>query len=236
MTKSIEVEKSSEEFWQQYYAGLIGGDSELVEQPSPFATWVLPRLKEHQTRSEAPSLLEIGCGNGRDAVFFAKCGIQVTATDRCPEAIKLTASKLPVGSCAEVATAGTLPDKIVDYAFVRFVLHSMNEREQGKLLGWVRAHVRRALFIETRSVKDPRCGRGTLVEKNAYIDTHYRRFMSIEDLERAAHVASLDVRYCDEGSSGSGSDGAVVIRAELYPLATMMPTIASDKVRGMTDK
>ena len=32
-------------------------------------------------------MLEIGCGNGRDAIYFSSNGINVTAIDRCPVAI-----------------------------------------------------------------------------------------------------------------------------------------------------
>jgi SAM-dependent methyltransferase len=212
------VEVSSEAFWEHYYAGLISGDSELVEQPSPFAEWVLPRVKACDTENGvAPTLLEVGCGNGRDAIYFARCGVAVTATDRCPEAIKLTGSRLPEGSRAEVASASELPVGKVNFAFARFVLHALDVAQQAKVLNWVAENVTHAFFVETRSTNDPRCGKGVAVGDNAFVDTHYRRFMSIDDLKHAAYAANLDVSFVEEASSGSGKDGAMVIRAALTP-------------------
>ena len=204
--------RASEDFWKQYYGGITQGDSPLVEEPSPFAQWVLAQVSKFDAGA---SILEVGCGNGRDSVFFARSGLRVTATDCCPQAVKLTERKLPAGSCALVAEAGALPPDVVDFAYARFVLHSMDEIEQEKLLKWVQTHVRQAFYIETRSVNDPRCGKGEKVGENAYIDTHYRRFMSLEDLRKAAMDASLAIKYGKEEPSGSGKDGAVVIRAEI---------------------
>ena len=129
--------------------------------------------------------------------------------------MKLTASKLPVGSHALEAKAGDLPNLTFDFAYARFVLHSMDEIEQEKLMKWIKLHVRKSFFIETRSVNDPRCGKGEKVGVNAYIDTHYRRFMSLQDLRKAVMDASLSIKYEGEEPSGSGNDGAVVIRAEI---------------------
>ena len=78
------IQHDREEFWQQYYAGKIPGDSELVDQPSPFAKEVSGYLES------GCSLLEIGCGNGRDSCFFALSGVVVVATDICEAAISLT--------------------------------------------------------------------------------------------------------------------------------------------------
>ena len=217
MNESNKNLKNQVAFWQQYYAGAIHGDCELVDKPSPFAEWVRLRMEEDNPEDAHLSLLEVGCGNGRDAVYFARSGIKVIATDCCPQAVHLTTEKLPEGSRAEVACAGGLPNEFVDYAYARFVLHSMDESEQEYLLNWIKIHVRKSFYIETRSVHDPRCGKGTLVGANAFVDTHYRRFMSTTDLNVAASKALLQVVYCTEVPSGSGTDGAVVLRAELKP-------------------
>ncbi len=43
-------------------------------------------------RKDTISLLELGCGNGRDALFFAKNKIQTTAIDQVSEEISYLAS------------------------------------------------------------------------------------------------------------------------------------------------
>ena len=60
-------------YWREHYAKSAG----KLLPPSPFAQRVLSRLqpKAHQR------ILEIGCGSGRDARFFASHQLDVTALD-----------------------------------------------------------------------------------------------------------------------------------------------------------
>lgn len=203
--------KNREDFWAQYYAGKIQGDSELVELPSPFAVEVLAKL------DSGCSLLDIGCGNGRDSSYFASNNVVVVATDICEIAVDLTANRLPKNGCkAMVASAKDLPDDInVDYAYARFVLHALTEDEQSSLFAWLKTHVKKKIFIETRSVNDPRCGKGMNVGFNAFVDTHYRRFMSPVDLQTAATEVGIRVEKVEDTIPGSGNDGARVVRATL---------------------
>ena len=196
-------------FWEQYYSGLIDGDTTLVEAPSPFAVEVSSKIPTGST------LLDFGCGNGRDSCFFASQGLVIIATDICTKAVELTASKLPLPSSAIVADGSSLPETTVDYAYLRFVLHALTETEQDIVFRWMRKYVRKQVFIETRSTKDPRCGQGKLVGRNEYIDTHYRRFLSTEDLVAAASRVGFSTCEVVETSPGSGNDGAQVLRAIL---------------------
>jgi len=68
--------------WNQRYAGPAG--SELPSEPSDFADWVQPQLTP-----QLP-LLDLGCGHGRDTVWFARQGVAVTGLDYSPEALKRT--------------------------------------------------------------------------------------------------------------------------------------------------
>lgn len=52
-----------------------------------FRTRILSSIKPGQ------NLIEIGCGTGTDAVFLAKEGIHITATDISPNMLKITAEK-----------------------------------------------------------------------------------------------------------------------------------------------
>lgn len=201
--------QSTRTFWHEYYGGQISGDNVLEEQPSPFALAVRSKLTEGST------LLEIGCGNGRDSCYFAASGISVIATDICETAVKLTAKKLPPTSVAMAADSTGLPDVDVDYAYARFVLHALTVEEQGRMLAWMKKHVRRMIFIETRSLNDPRCGKGKKVGTHAYVDTHYRRFMSVDELESAAARAGFENCEIEETDPGSGNDGARVLRATI---------------------
>ena len=58
-------------YWNKYYSKKLG-----VQEPSSFAVYVLKMM------SDGDSILELGCGNGRDSFFFAEHGIQVFALDQ----------------------------------------------------------------------------------------------------------------------------------------------------------
>jgi cyclopropane fatty-acyl-phospholipid synthase-like methyltransferase len=64
-------------YWENYYKSAL-----ITDNPSPFAKWVL----RNQLR-ENMDLIELGCGNGRDSLFFAKNGVRVLAVDQCAEEI-----------------------------------------------------------------------------------------------------------------------------------------------------
>jgi len=206
------VDTNRESFWLQYYSGSISGDTALEEAPSPFAIEVNPKLVPNRT------LLEIGCGNGRDSCLFASNKLTVCATDICKAGVEITKRKLPAPSCALVAGVRGLPESSVDYAYARFVLHALTEEEQHDLFSWIKRNVKHNFFIETRSLKDARFGKGTEVSRNAFVDSHYRRFMSADDLIQAAARAGLAVEDVIETTPGSGSDGACVLRATIAPL------------------
>ena len=60
-------------YWDRLYEGAYG--YQISNDPSPFAEWVLPQLTSGQP------LLDVGCGNGRDTMWFAANGIPTTGLD-----------------------------------------------------------------------------------------------------------------------------------------------------------
>jgi len=59
--------------WDEWFSG--EGGSDPSPPPSGFAQWVRPQL------DPARQLLDVGCGNGRDAVWFAGDGLDVVGLD-----------------------------------------------------------------------------------------------------------------------------------------------------------
>lgn len=63
--------------WQTFYSGSTA--AQVPTKPSAFARWVQGQLKERGLAEG--TLVDVGAGNGRDAVFFAKRGYDVHAYD-----------------------------------------------------------------------------------------------------------------------------------------------------------
>ena len=66
--------RAERDLWAQFYARR--GD-QVPTQPSAFASWV-----EQQT--SATRVIDVGCGNGRDALYFARAGRSVLGLDAVP--------------------------------------------------------------------------------------------------------------------------------------------------------
>jgi hypothetical protein len=82
-------------FWSAFYEGSKA--SRVPEEPSRFAHWVAERLEP------GSRVIELGAGTGRDAVWLAQQGLQVTASDYSGAAqriirrkVKATGVQVPV--------------------------------------------------------------------------------------------------------------------------------------------
>ena len=80
-------------FWEQFYAD----KADAIAQPSPFATWCL----EEQFAPET-TLLELGCGNGRDSFAFLQAGHSVIAVDGCAPAIEKNTARENSGAVSHL--------------------------------------------------------------------------------------------------------------------------------------
>ncbi|EEO25453.1 adenylyl-sulfate kinase [Helicobacter winghamensis] len=70
-------ETSDKGYWHQFYANHM-----QIGQESYFAKFCMKYFKSGQ------SLIELGCGNGRDSLYFAKNGLDVLGVDQCDNVIE----------------------------------------------------------------------------------------------------------------------------------------------------
>ena len=196
-------------YWNQYYKNQI-----CATQPSPFAEYVGTLVEPGRT------LLELGCGNGRDAAYFANQGLRVKAIDMSQEAISQLREKNIENAeflCGDFVNSEIHAPESYDYAYSRFTIHSISRNQEQILL----KNVFRGLqgggkfFIEVRGIHDPICGKGQLVERNAYFyDNHYRRFIVLDELVGSLVRNGFRVEYAEErtGFAPYGNDDPPVIR------------------------
>ncbi len=110
--------------WEDAYAN--GPPHWAVDlTPSLFAQEFVTEMADRKMKS----VLEIGCGNGRDSIFFARAGLDVTAIDVAEGAVKLAkenAEEAEVEIDFHVGNAESLPfeDKQFGAMFSLSVLHA----------------------------------------------------------------------------------------------------------------
>ncbi len=197
------------DYWNQYYKNDV-----CSKQPSPFAQYVATLIEPGRR------LVELGCGNGRDAVYLAAQGLKVTALDLSSVTIEhLREQNIPNAEfiCEDFINSDIHRPNGYDYAYSRFTMHSINKNQEQLLLQRVYASLRPGgkLFIEVRSVKDPLFGKGRQLEHNAFFyDNHYRRFIVLEELVAELEECGFLVEYAKDskGFAPYGNEDPSVIR------------------------
>jgi|TARA_B100001750_G_scaffold233214_1_gene233162 SAM-dependent methyltransferase len=195
--------------WDQYYK-----KDNVPAFPSSFAEYVANKLINQQT------ILEVGCGNGRDAIFLASQGHLVTGLDRSGEAIELCKKlysddslKFFFGTITDIAK---INKKKYDLIYSRFVIHAMSLNEEIKTLNMSHKLLSKdgQLFIECRSIKDPLSCKGDILSNTERIEGHYRRFIILEEFkERLVKVGFKIIKTIESnGLAKFGKDDPVVIR------------------------
>ena len=195
--------------WDQYYK-----KDNVPAFPSPFAEYVANKLINQQT------ILEVGCGNGRDAIFLASQGHLVTGLDRSGEAIELCNKlysqepiKFVFGTITNLAKTS---NKKFDLIYSRFVIHTMPLNEEIEMLkiSYKLLKNNGRFFIECRSINDPLSQKGEKLSQTERIDGHYRRFIILEEFkQRLVHIGFKVIETIESNDLAKlGEEDPVVIR------------------------
>jgi SAM-dependent methyltransferase len=170
-----------ESYWNGYYRS-----GSVPELPSQFALFVANELASGSL-PEVAAVLDIGCGNGRDGVFFANLGHAVGGTDRSEDAIAACSARLaamPRSSPAKVlfhvgcaesgaieALAEHFPGPLLVYS--RFFFHAVDDAAEALILARIGGLLKErggALAAEFRTVQDEDGPRETGAHYRRYID------------------------------------------------------------------
>lgn len=209
------VEKSSDfdrdtQYWNTFYE-----DKPDIGNPSLFARELGSRLKKSCT------ILDLGCGNGRDSIYFHQLGLNVTAIDASDVAIKMLQEEYGDGNmcfiCDDFVCSSMIYAGQYDYCYSRFSLHAINEEQENEVILNVYKVLKDGgnFFVEVRSVNDELYGKGKKVGKHSYIyNGHFRRFVVLEELEKKMVLAGFKIVYAEEqtGFAPYGESDPPIIR------------------------
>lgn len=138
----------NKEFWTTYYK-----DNKETE-PSTFAQYVLPLVKG--------TLVDIGCGDGRDLYYFIKNEVSAHGVDASNEDVSIIRQNIMT-----YIKQNPSPDNV----YARFFWHAIEREEQLAILDWCQG----TIFIEARTKKDK--------PKNV-IGKHKRNLVDTEKLKK----------------------------------------------------
>jgi SAM-dependent methyltransferase len=181
-------------YWDQYYSTHRTAGRRL---PSQFATFVAGELdRPHR-------VIELGCGDGRDAMFFATYGHEVIGVDASPYAVEACRSVadslgLPATFIASRIDSPELAARVRGDAgprvvYARFFLHAITEPEEERLLDLAQALTDPGdlLAVEYRTIRDQIGAKET--------QTHFRRFVLPATFQARALGRGFEVTYAVEG-------------------------------------
>lgn len=216
MDATVPIDQTDQRtYWNRFY-GRSGQAGAIW--PSQFAAFVLGEIDRQG------DLIDIGCGTGRDAQFFASHGLNVVGVDASESAVAICRSiqrDLSVKNLNFVHASVDDPDLLSQVSqhrsggtltvYARFFLHAITEEQQEKFLTFAEAICQHGgnLAAEFRTVRDAAHEKVT--------PAHYRRFIEpITFLEKSRqHGFRTDYFVEGFGFAKYGADDAHVARCIL---------------------
>ena len=185
--------KQNQDYWNEFYKNL---EIELTI-PSQFAAFI---AIEYLGKIDA--IIDMGCGNGRDSIFFSSLGFEVVGVDSSGEAIEYIKKKIPkkiflTSDISDRKLAILLKNSLKSInsrlIYSRFFLHAISDNQE--LDFWNLANIfcqkKDIVALEFRTIKDK--------ELEKVTTKHYRRFVDPVQLEKRAANAGFVCVYKVEG-------------------------------------
>ncbi len=198
-------------YWEEYYKNQSPGN-----YPSDFAKYCsnIYKLNDHGT------IYDIGCGNGRDTIFFSSKSIPAIGVEQSENAIEQNKLKIINQKTNLKFIVGNFTN--FDYSlysksfsiYSRFTLHAINYEEEKLFFKHIfKLKKLKNLFIEVRTINDDLYGKGTKIGKHEYITSHYRRFIDPKILKsQIQDFFHIDYFEESRGFSKTDNDDPVLLR------------------------
>jgi len=182
-------------YWTEYYA-----KNSKPTDASSFAEFILPKLTEDK------NLIELGCGNGRDSIYFAQNNLNVTAVDQVQEEVDYLNENHKEDNIHFIAgdftdlkntTSEEIKNTDFDYVYSRFTFHSINEAKEDRTLDWIEEHLKTdgCFLLEARSLNDPMFKQGEALSETENFTTHYRRYMDLDKITQKLESRNFEIIY-----------------------------------------
>ena len=194
--RDTSAERAIKRHWSRFY------NERHTTIPSPFAVSVAVELKE------PCQIIDIGCGNGRDSLFFANLGHRVLGLDVAGSAIEEDESLAKSGQVhgvtfqeADVAAPDALaavirsmPDTASLVIYARFFFHAITEEEETAILNALSEQlpIGACCYFEFRTRMDEKT--------HKHFGGHYRRFIDLDAfVKKIVAKGTMDCIYTVEG-------------------------------------
>lgn len=135
--------------------------------------------------SDGSSILELGCGEGNDSIYFAQQGHAVTATDFSQVIVDRNSRNLPHPhlkfQVQDISTTLNFSDDCFDIIYARLSLHYFTDSDTQRIFTELRRVLKPGgyLCFMCKSVDDSLYGQGDKIEQDMFeLEGHVRHFFS----------------------------------------------------------
>ncbi len=204
-------------YWDSYYKS--HGNDYSITKHSSFAKFCLDEFFLEQKLN----IVELGSGNGRDAIYFAYHNHTVIAIDQSIDALESEITRI-----SDKSTSNLTPvaenfiqcdfsfERAIDVFYSRFTIHAIEKDDENILLPKVYNSLGSGgLFcVEVRSIKDSLYGKGELCGEHTYLTDHRRRFIDSKQFLETVLSLGFRLLYFNEKNNLSvyEDDNPVLIR------------------------
>lgn len=191
-------------YWKEYYT------NHVREKSSNFASFLVDNYSICNK-----TILDLGCGDGLDSIFFYEHGLNVISIDQSVSQDFLDNYKDRIKIIKDDFTKFEWPEKF-DYVFARFIFHAIDDIEEDELLPRLSYSLNAGgrLFIEARSIHNDVYLKNSCMDLMLFRDNHWRRFIRPEGLVRrlTRNNFSIEMLSEDKGFSPTEIDDQLFLR------------------------
>jgi len=129
------------------------------------------------------SVLDVGCGHGRDSIYFFKKGLEVTATDISESGIKkLKKREGKINYLLSDLRDLDFPKNSFDVIYAHLSLHYFDDESTDRIFNNLYKILKKGglIFVKCKSTDDVVFGKGEKVGENMYKYEHVRHFFTKE--------------------------------------------------------
>lgn len=204
-------------FWNKHYQ-TFG-----LQEASNFARYCLDyQLHKNDT------LIELGCGNGRDGLLLGKYVSRYVGLDCCKVAITVFQKAIEELQTVNVSNIEAYQEDFTNINFnlisnkckriaiySRFTLHSITYNESDRLFNNIsKINAPWVMMLEVRTISDSLYGEGKRIGLHEFKTDHYRRFID-PDVFISDIATKFSVQYFELGTNFAPYEGnePLILRA-----------------------